>query len=103
MLVSFRRIARVLRLALLCLTLTWSSAPAPSASATDAIALIVDAHRTAAERAQEAEPSARTTHVRELATRTSQGESEPLASRFTAPCAWSLPRRLYVEHRALLC
>jgi hypothetical protein len=101
-LVSLRRIARVLRLALLCLTLAWSSAPAPAASTTDAIALIVGAQRTAAEHAQ-AEPTDRATPVRELATRTSPGESRPLASRFTAPRAWSLPRRLYVEHRSLLC
>lgn len=98
---SFRRIVRVLRLALLCLTLAWSSAPAAAAPATDAIALIVGAHRTAAERAQAA-PSDRATDVRELVARVSQGEREPLASRSTAPSAWSPSRRLYIELRSLL-
>jgi hypothetical protein len=101
-LVFFRRVARVLRLALLCLTLAWSSAPAAAAPAQDAIALFVGARRTAAERAL-AEPSGRATHVRELAEHAFQGESEPRASRFTAPRAWSLPHRLYIEHRSLLC
>jgi hypothetical protein len=101
-LVSFRRIARVLRLALVCFTLAWSSAPAPAASTADAIALIVGAHQAAAPRVQ-AEPSDRATSVRELATRASRGDSEPRTSRLTAPRAWSLPRRLYVEHQSLLC
>jgi hypothetical protein len=101
-LVSFRRIVRALRLALVCFILTWSSAPAPAASAADAIALIVGAQQMAAPRAQ-AEPSDRTARAPALAPSASQGESEPLASRITAPRAWSLPRRLYVEHRSLLC
>jgi hypothetical protein len=101
-LASLRRLARALRLALLCITLAWSSAPAPAASATDAVALIFGADWTVAEHTR-AEGSDRTAPARELATGAARGEGEPIARRFTAARAWSRPRRLYVEHRALLC
>jgi hypothetical protein len=99
-LAPLRRIARFVRLALVCLALVWSSAPAAATPITDVVALVTVSREAAAEYAV-AEPSDRGARAPESAARLSA--AEPFTGRITESRAPSPPRRLYLDHRALLC
>jgi hypothetical protein len=96
-----RHVARFVRLALVCLALVWSSAPATATSITDVIALVAVNREAVGESARLAEPSHCVARAAEPAARVAAGE--PVTTHRRAARAPSLPRRLYLEHRALLC
>jgi hypothetical protein len=99
---SLRRVARFLRLALVCLALVWSNAPAAATPITDTVALIAVGRDAVAERARRAEPSDRAARAAaDPVARVSAGEH--FAGRIRASRVPSPPRCLYLEHRALLC
>jgi hypothetical protein len=100
-LAPLRRVARFVRLALVCLALVWSSAPAAATPITDAIALVALDCAAAAEGARPTARSDRAERAPEPAACISAGE--PVTGRIGAARALSPPRRLYLEHRALLC
>lgn len=95
-----RHVLRILRLTLVCLALVWSSAPAAAAPVTDTIALIalVASGRDAA--AERDTPVDGVTRTPEPVASASDGEPSP--GPITATRTPSPPRRLYLEHRALL-
>ncbi|APR84967.1 Hypothetical protein A7982_10316 [Minicystis rosea] len=97
-----RRLLRYLRLALVCLTLVWSTAPASAAPITDTIVLVAGAAPPPANRAA---PQPR------LALRTTAAPRATTAPAVLAPAAGFTPktasrprppRRLYIEQCALL-
>lgn len=95
---SLRRALRLLRLALVCLALVWSSAPAAAAPITDTIAWVAVARAAAPPARAPAMPAAPARapvpHIAACA---------PLGQKITATHAPPPPRRLYLEHCALLC
>jgi len=100
-LAPLRHVARFLRLALVCLALVWSSAPAAAAPITDAVTLVAVSREALAEKAGPAAPSKAAGHAPAAAARVPGRER--LAARLRAARAPGPPRRLYLEHRALLC
>jgi hypothetical protein len=106
-LAPLRRIARFVRLALVCLTLVWSSAPAAAAPLTDGIALVADVRAWTTARAT---ATAHPTAARSVRAESAVGRAAPRDE--ASPSAeWISPdeparrprRRLYLEHRSILC
>jgi hypothetical protein len=98
-LARLRHLARFFRLALVCLTLAWTSAPAASAPVADTIALV--ALTPAAAKRPPADPADRATQAPKQASHEHGGQ--PLPNRPAPLRGPGAPRRLYLEHRALLC
>ncbi|MFT3775033.1 MAG: hypothetical protein QM820_57530 [Minicystis sp.] len=97
---ALRRVLRHLRLALVCLTLVWSSAPASAAPITDAIVLVAAAHAPPAEAAAP-RPRVRVERAPESVAPIAEGTYSvgPVReARDPRPA-----RRIYIEQRALLC
>ena len=93
------RVVRLLRLALVCLALVWSSAPAATAPITDTIVLVAVTRDPPAQRAPPADRVAPTPE--EPAAQAA--DDAPAAGPITGARPPSRPRRLYLEQRALLC
>jgi hypothetical protein len=98
-----RRFVRFLRLTLVCLTLVWSAAPAAAAPITDGIALVAEARVRAVTASH---PTAAPT------ARPAKTPGEAMGDRDGSPPIEGIPadrpesrptRRLYLEHRSILC
>jgi hypothetical protein len=95
---TLRRALRFLRFALVCLALSWGSAPAAAAPLTDTIVLVVASRAPAAAAALAPRPAVERALGPAAAPVTAAASPSLVAP--SAPCP---PRRLYLEQRALLC